>query len=812
MKKIIVCTYILVCIHAIGICQNFGDFRTCISGYTNWDNRAVWEQFDGTNWIPASVYPGESSIVNTVNICNNSTITCNKNIVDYPLQNLMVDHTSTLIIDNKNILIQNNFTLLGTLSIQSNTGIFVCNTASLQGTIIQDYSKTIRTHSHAYIRGIEFVGTGTTRFDVQGNMYIENKPSVFTQISLEIYGKTHIQSDIEFSSTAGDKLFHDTVFVSNCTWTNTVGETFTCNSSLVIQNATIVNKAFPIFSIAQNAILNSAIFARDNDFFGTYVIQGNIEIPTLSNTIIESACIELQGNCNISGTLALNDKKGVKTIYDSFVINEGGVFQNNGNDRLLIYGNLENNGTCNNGTNGVFQLLGNNKLIQGIISIPRLIIDGTYTNMHYLEVKTTFTGSGTLTQNTNAELKIQSPSSPTIIANAIGNVVWYTRSGKQDIQCNNFYILKAANNKNILAIQQNTNIIHQLIFTKQCFIDCNGYQISLNAWHDSVIVGTSNYDCGFLLQSGSVHLQQLPFEHEIILPTFTLASIEGYAGIGIEQRDVENSSVTIHAVQSQVVEFPSVPHSNTIQSGIVGNTYSIESTSTRAKLTLFWHSSAELPAFERTHCHIMHYNGSNWHQLHDSESAQIHATNIYSMSGETSDFSPFTISSNSEFLAVDEMNVIISKTTMGTKLQWESNHTQNISHFSIFVSEDGTHFNKIADIPYSKDERLYEYIDNSTYSSHIIYYTLQSNSSNGSSVEYPIQSIINDDLFPHIHIYKNERNLKIQHNTNSTFSIYTIQNTLILQAYCNQTISYAHIPRGIYIVEIENKRFKIVLE
>ncbi|HPM12034.1 MAG TPA: hypothetical protein PK734_00935 [Bacteroidales bacterium] len=801
-----ICSFALVCITVCS--QSIGDYRTVLSGEYQWSNPAGWEYFDGINWAPAYEYPCENSSPHMVTISNNTTIICDKPIMDIPLQNICIDPNSTLIVESKNIYIQQHFEVYGTLSMQSSLGILLCNTAHLQGTIIQDYSKTITVISDISIDGVTWSGVGTTQFSIQGNLTIQTQATLFSNCSFEVFGKTYITTDIQFTTIGGEKIFHDTVFVENSTWTNTVGETFTCNSSLIFSHSTIQCQSLPVFTVAQDLLLISSNLLRNNDFYTTFTIQGNCIIPAFSTSYIESACFEIQGNCNIYGELQILDKKGVKTIYGSFIIHETGILRNNGIDRLLIYGNIENYGSCMNGTNGVFQLLGTNKHIYGNIKTPRMIIDGTYTNNSILEVTSDFSGTGVLTQAEHAELIIQSPSSPHIKANATGNIVSYTRGGNQYIECDTFYILKAENNRQNLFLQTDITILHQLLFTKACFIHTNGFDITFCTIDENTIGGCSNFDRGIILTQGNIHLQTITHTTPIVLPTFVKPSIEGFAGIGIQKLDTEPRNYTIRALDTVVASNPQVMNAQNIESGIVGTLFSIDSESSNTKITFYWHQTRELAAFERYLCAIMHFNGTQWHMLEEPIEATTVSTSIYSVSATATDFSPFIISSNAGLLATHLNTCTIQRVPQGIELQWETLPQSEFTAFTISVSENGIDFTQLVRLP----KNTFTYTDTHLYNSTLLYYAIECESADGTISRFPIQSISIESPTPKFTINQNKRTIYVCSTIHSNWHLYSLQGLEVLQGISNTETSYLHLLPGIYLLKIADCSFPIVIQ
>ncbi|TRZ46673.1 hypothetical protein D3A96_03655 [Robertkochia marina] len=55
-----------------------GDYRTIGSG--NWTDLSVWEYYNGTNWVPATSYPGQNTGTNDVTISPGDDITLNVSI------------------------------------------------------------------------------------------------------------------------------------------------------------------------------------------------------------------------------------------------------------------------------------------------------------------------------------------------------------------------------------------------------------------------------------------------------------------------------------------------------------------------------------------------------------------------------------------------------------------------------------------------------------------------------------------------------------------------------------------------------------
>ena len=115
------------------------------------------------------------------------------------------------------------------------------------------------------------------------------------------------------------------------------------------------------------------------------------------------------------------------------------------NVALTLPGSLSVSGTFNAGT-GVYTLSGTTKTISGTLTIPSVVVTGTYTNNGTLTVSTALTGAGGLTNGAAGMLNIGGTSTiSTLTATASGNIVNYNGSGTQTVIGTTYAILKINN-------------------------------------------------------------------------------------------------------------------------------------------------------------------------------------------------------------------------------------------------------------------------------------------------------------------------------------------------------------------------------
>jgi len=255
--------------------------------------------------------------------------------------------------------------------------------------------------------------------------------------------------------------------------------TFTTTNTLTITGVTLA---------VTGAVSNSTA-SSTGTVTGTGTLScGSLSIGNNSNLTFGTVVLKVSGATTVgggtSGTLSITSTTGSKTFTGAVTINNGAVFSENvnealtfgsdvtintggtltenGNAVIAIAGNLTNNGTYTAST-GTHTFSGAAKTIGGAsaISIPTTTFTNSYTNTGtftcatlltvtspavltndgIITATTALSGTGNLTQLTNATLNIGGTSGiATLKAMNTGNTVNYTGTA-QNIHSNNYYNL-----------------------------------------------------------------------------------------------------------------------------------------------------------------------------------------------------------------------------------------------------------------------------------------------------------------------------------------------------------------------------------
>ncbi len=105
--------FIVFFLSLISFGQSINDYRTTASG--NWTNTGIWEVYNGTAWVAATNYPGQTgNTTNDVTIGNGVSVTINSAIPD-PINSVTIGDSTggidTLLIGGTSSLNTNQFTI-----------------------------------------------------------------------------------------------------------------------------------------------------------------------------------------------------------------------------------------------------------------------------------------------------------------------------------------------------------------------------------------------------------------------------------------------------------------------------------------------------------------------------------------------------------------------------------------------------------------------------------------------------------------------------------------------------------------------------
>ncbi len=210
-----------------------------------------------------------------------------------------------------------------------------------------------------------------------------------------------------------------------------------------------------------NIILsNSGTKSVTDASFNNFTMKGSASISLVSSTTINNNFsllntsqlntngknFTVNGVSDIDGTFSINSF--VSTINLKHVyIAATGAFSNSINNPINISGDLYNFGTFTSGT-GNYTLSGAGFQLTGNLSINNLIISGTYFNEGTLTISTSLSGAGTLNNNANGIININTSTAPTITTvnfSVAGNTVNYSLAGNQTLRNTTYHHLNLTN-------------------------------------------------------------------------------------------------------------------------------------------------------------------------------------------------------------------------------------------------------------------------------------------------------------------------------------------------------------------------------
>ncbi|MEZ5083072.1 MAG: PKD domain-containing protein [Bacteroidales bacterium] len=385
-------------------------YRTKTSG--DWDNPAIWQVYDGSQWTDAVDYPSSSGILcpnPMATVQNGHTINVD---TDIEFGNVEVEEGGTLEIQEDiefGVISEDTLTVNGTLIMHSTAvvngaghfrilGGGTMHVGSVAGIALSAATGNIQTTgSRLYASGAHYIYSGTAN-QVTGNAITQNTPGNITinapgyvvtlSQAISISGHIHIvQGTLDvnnFNITLGGNWTNDGIFVPgtatvffNCTVNTYISvsnfyhvvfsgsDTITATGSLTIYGDLTINSYFHGGSFTHYVYgnwVNNGIYV-----YGTSTIQfmGSgtyyISISNFYNIIFAgTGTYTAQGSLSIYGNITINN------YFDA------GTFVH------YVYGNWTNNGTFINGTSTI-QFMGSGNIYVGVSNFYHVIFAGTGT-------------------------------------------------------------------------------------------------------------------------------------------------------------------------------------------------------------------------------------------------------------------------------------------------------------------------------------------------------------------------------------------------------------------------------------------------
>ena len=257
MKK-----FILILIASIGIsfylsAQSAGDYRSIGDG--NWNDATKWEVFDGSSWIIASTYPGQSSGTGCVTITNETEIIITATVPN-PISSLFVYAEYVCSCDNY------SNALLGKLIFRAESAVSLTVTTwvAIYGELLINDQNGAKTHSI-------LIGGGLSLGDAWWDYEYYQHPTVFQTIDQDDKLNVIFNTSVPNSTVYGylfsflDLTFQDVTF-------NGIGISFQIGV-LVKGHANFINgKVNAEITFADGATHSGASAAS---YVGSVTKQGN---------------------------------------------------------------------------------------------------------------------------------------------------------------------------------------------------------------------------------------------------------------------------------------------------------------------------------------------------------------------------------------------------------------------------------------------------------------------------------------------------------------------------------------------------------
>ena len=549
-------------------------------------------------------------------------------------------------------------------------------------------------------------------------------------------------------------------------------------------------------TISENLILkNTTIYSSDTTYFAINTYDCIID----DKTDIQSASLIIAHDIIINDTLIFSNKKlGVKKVFGDFIINAQGCFTNSINDNIQLYGNAINNSakTC---TNANFEVFGTDKHIYGNFSCYRFELhDGqaTYTNHNWLEVTDNFVGNGTVTQAPNAYLSIHTETTPSIIADALGNTLEYTRGGTKNQYLNTshcYNLVLSKDNSSKLALTQNCIIENALTLNKKSFLDCNSHALIFNhANKNSIITANFKEERGIFLNKGTINLT-IPKDETIVIPLFTIDTI--FAGIALKNLDDNHNKINIDSLWNYVTK-TGKSNGETFQTDFINTTWHAKSEIEKATISFYWNFQKEQPQFNEGTSTIFTSDGTFWEpsaeknikldgkilQITTNPNSFFTVGNAPSLLGNNFDYFTLTMQNEIAYLAWETQN----KTLDCSIERASSNH--NFSTIVTLLNSDG----------------IYYFSDSINFTTEIVYYRIKQTNSQGDEKYTEIRSLILPQQAK-IHIDQKSKTILVTSENNYIISLYNI-NGCKLQESQNSPLNLYSVPHDYYIVSLKTNR------
>jgi len=240
------------------------------------------------------------------------------------------------------------------------------------------------------------------------------------------------------------------------------------------------------------------------------------------------------------------------------------------------------------------------------------------------------------------------------------------------------------------------------------------------------------------------------------------------------------------------------------------------------QVTLYWENTLLIDHQGENDLFVAHYDGTHWESLgREAIDYDLAAGSI--TSPVVTDYSPFTVGSHASnsVLPISLVNFRAKLENQTAQLQWSTSSEENFDYFLLERSQDGVHYEEIAQIKgngWSQTKQDYHYSDFQPLAG-ISYYRLTSIDFDGYTEVFPPTSIVNENNQPVIATLAgnvvNDNNLelllKAADDSNFKAHIYDNQGRFISSHRLKNGrngISVNASSKGVFIVKLEGNNFQ----
>ncbi|MFN8257808.1 MAG: putative Ig domain-containing protein [Bacteroidales bacterium] len=317
MKKIII---IILFLNQLinGFSQNVGDYRSILSG--NWTSLLTWEQFDGSNWLPVSEYPGQNSVAGNITIGNHNVI------VDasptHPIASLVFEIAATSASVSMNDgttlsitgdIIFSNPSSNGNQTFNLNNATLNCNSVILASTTSSTETNVFKINNGTLTLESDFVSNGTSGQD----------SLIFTGSGVINISGT-ITGNMSFESGTGTVNYTGSSDANIKSYSNyyNLKISGTAVKSL-IGTVTVLND----LEITENSVLQNNDADRDLNVIGDIIIQSGAKLQSCPVvTSGQTFTVNIGGNLANDGTINFYNHSGFTSngnlVFNSTTANQ----------------------------------------------------------------------------------------------------------------------------------------------------------------------------------------------------------------------------------------------------------------------------------------------------------------------------------------------------------------------------------------------------------------------------------------------------------------------------------------------------------